>query len=195
MTSMSEGRSVALLADCPPQPWRNGGGTTRELLAWPPARGAHEPWRLRVSVAEIAADGPFSSFPGVERWFAVLRGDGVRLALPSGDVTLTPDDAPLAFDGEAAPMCRLVAGPTRDLNVMARRGAGVATLRIAAPGSRLEGDVALRALYTDAAALLDVDGRIEALAPGTLWWSDVRDAAAWTLREGRRAFWLTLEDA
>ena len=52
-------------------PWRNGGGVTRELLrlAARPATGS-----VRVSVADIEADGPFSPFPGVERWFAVLRG-------------------------------------------------------------------------------------------------------------------------
>jgi hypothetical protein len=27
------------LADVPPSPWKNGGGTTRELLAWPSAQG------------------------------------------------------------------------------------------------------------------------------------------------------------
>lgn len=31
-------------------PWRNGGGATRELLAWPYA----EDWRVRISVALIA---------------------------------------------------------------------------------------------------------------------------------------------
>ncbi|OYU94699.1 MAG: histidine utilization protein HutD, partial [Burkholderiales bacterium PBB5] len=35
-----------------PQPWRNGGGTTHELLAWPPGAPA---WLVRVSVARIAA--------------------------------------------------------------------------------------------------------------------------------------------
>ena len=40
-------------------PWRNGGGVTRELLAWPDPRD----WLLRVSVAEISASGPFSQLP------------------------------------------------------------------------------------------------------------------------------------
>ena len=107
------------LADCPVVPWRNGGGTTRELLAWPAA----EDWQVRVSVAEIAADGPFSPYPGIDRWFAVLDGHGVVLTLPQGERVLRPGDAPLAFAGEAAPACRLIDGPTRDLNLMLRRGA------------------------------------------------------------------------
>ena len=63
------------LAATAPQPWRNGGGLTRELLAWP---GSGD-WVLRVSVADIEADGPFSAFPGIDRWFTVLSGAGVRL--------------------------------------------------------------------------------------------------------------------
>ena len=56
-------------------PWRNGGGVTRELLAWP---DPHD-WLLRVSVADIHASGPFSKFPGVDRWFAVLAGGAVSI--------------------------------------------------------------------------------------------------------------------
>ena len=43
--------------DVAPQPWANGGGTTRELLV-------AEDGAWRVSLAEIEQDGPFSSFPG-----------------------------------------------------------------------------------------------------------------------------------
>ena len=110
-------------AQVPPQPWKNGGGVTRELLRWPAAG----PWRLRLSVADIAADGPFSAFPGVTRWFAVLDGAGVVLTFADGERTLRPGDAPLCFDGAAAPGCRLIAGPTVDLNLMLQ-GTGGALL-------------------------------------------------------------------
>jgi uncharacterized protein len=123
--------NVVRIDDCPLVPWRNGGGRTRELLAWPDANH----WSVRVSVAEIEANGPFSSFPGIDRCFAVLAGAGVVLSLPQGDVRLTADDDAVSFAGEAAPMCRLIDGPTRDLNLMVRRGAGMATLqRKADPG-------------------------------------------------------------
>lgn len=102
----------------PPQPWKNGGGVTRELLRWPAEGVGGGDWRLRLSVADIAADGPFSAFPGVTRWFAVLAGEGVVLTLPDGEHTLRPGDAPLCFDGAAAPGCRLLDGPTVDLNLM-----------------------------------------------------------------------------
>lgn len=111
------------LAEAAPEPWRNGGGVTRTLLQRPHAGGG-EPWRLRLSVAEVARDGPFSAFPGVRRWFAVLDGEGVALALPHGERVLHALGEPLEFDGAAAPGCRLLGGPTRDLNLMLRGAAG-----------------------------------------------------------------------
>ncbi len=102
------------LADASPRPWRNGGGVTRELLAWPRADG----WRVRVSVADVDADGPFSAFPGVRRWFAVLDGAGVELDVDGRRRRQRRDDAPLDFDGAATVHCRLLDGPTRDLNLM-----------------------------------------------------------------------------
>ena len=104
----------------PATPWRNGGGVTRELLAWPDPAD----WRLRISVADIAADGPFSAFPGVQRWFVLLSGEGVVLDFDNHGLALRPGDTPLAFDGAAAPGCRLMDGPVRDLNLMVRGGAG-----------------------------------------------------------------------
>jgi len=109
---------LMLASDAAPQPWKNGGGVTRELLRLPADGG--DDWTLRISVADIAADGPFSPFPGVTRWFAVLAGAGVRLAFPGRALDVRRGDAPLRFDGAEAPGCALLDGATRDLNVMVR---------------------------------------------------------------------------
>lgn len=114
---------VRSVAHATPQPWRNGGGVTRELLRLPADGAGPDDWTLRISVADIEADGPFSPFPGVTRWFAALSGTGVRLRFASdagGHVDVRPGDAPLRFDGADAPGCTLLDGPTRDLNVMVR---------------------------------------------------------------------------
>lgn len=103
-----------------PQAWRNGGGRTRELLARP----AGADWKLRVSLADIEADGPFSAFPGVQRWFAVVQGAGMVLSFADGQRRMQAGDAPLCFDGGEAPGCSLTDGPTRDLNLMVRGGMG-----------------------------------------------------------------------
>lgn len=175
--------------DCPAQPWRNGGGLTRELLAWPAAGD----WLLRVSVARIDRPGPFSVFPGVRRCFAVLHGDGVRLDLPQGEVTLTADDEALAFDGEAAPMCHLLAGASEDLNLMACRDAGTARLQRARVGSTIDRSTHWRGLFAVDGTQLDIGDHTEALTAGTLAWSDDADVAPWRLRAGTGGWWLTLE--
>jgi uncharacterized protein len=116
--------NVVKLAEVKPVPWRNGGGTTRELLAWPDAGD----WKIRISIADVVADGPFSRFDGIERWFAVLEGEGVRLSFPSEVVhELRRDSEPLCFDGGDEVTAELIDGPTLDFNLMAPPG--VATLR------------------------------------------------------------------
>jgi environmental stress-induced protein Ves len=176
--------------DCPAQPWRNGGGLTRELLAWPAAAD----WLVRVSVARIAQDGVFSPFPGMRRWFSVVHGAGVQLTLPQGEVTLTPADAPLAFDGEVAPMCRLLEGPTEDLNLMAPRHAGRLQMQRATHGGGIDGPTRWRGLFAAERVLFDVGDHTQVLHAGMLAWSDDHDAEPWQLHEGQRAWFLSLED-
>jgi environmental stress-induced protein Ves len=113
------------LADVQAAPWRNGGGVTRELAAWP----AQGEWQWRMSVAEVGSSGPFSRFDGITRWFAVLQGAGVVLTVhtpcDSGESganehRLTQNEPPLCFDGSAATECQLINGPTQDFNLMVR---------------------------------------------------------------------------
>lgn len=166
-----------------PQPWKNGGGLTRELLAWPAqaADTALAPWTLRISVADITADGPFSAYPGIDRHFAVLQGGGVRLALHDGERELRVGDAPLAFGGEAAPGCTLLAGATRDLNLMVRRDKGRAAMRRAHAGEVFAPRASLRALFAlDALRLRAGDDALE--LPGfTLAWSDDAAPPPWRI--------------
>jgi len=100
-----------------PVRWKNGAGWTHELLTWPEPTG----WALRISVADIEADGPFSSFPGVDRYFAVLSGEGVVLGIDGAQVSLNAQSPLFAFKGEAATECRLVRGASSDFNLMVRR--------------------------------------------------------------------------
>lgn len=181
------------LQHCAAQPWRNGGGLTRELLSWPAAARPHADWQLRVSVARIDRSGPFSPFPGVQRCFAVVHGEGVTLDLPGGRRTLGPQDEPVTFDGEDAPGCHLLEGPTEDLNLMALRNAGRPRLQRARPGSTLDGALRWRGLFAVSTALLDVEDQTEPVPAGTLVWTDSVDTPPWRLHSGAHAFWLSLE--
>lgn len=111
---------VSRWADAAAQPWKNGGGVTHELWR---AAGVGDPgFTVRVSVATVASDGPFSSFPGVDRVITLIEGRGFHLVRPDGsEVAVTAVGAPFAFAGEDPFHCRLVDGPVHDLNVMVAR--------------------------------------------------------------------------
>lgn len=159
------------LADVLPTPWRNGGGVTRELVAWPNAQD----WDWRISVAEVASGGPFSRFEGVRRWLAILAGAGVRLDFLTSSVELTPKSPPLAFHGTDPVDCSLLDGAVSDLNLMLREGspAGRTALMQQIAGiTRAELDDATTvALYNLAApGVLRVDGESLTLPGATLAW-------------------------
>ena len=102
-------------------PWKNGGGLTREVAVWPPESN-FENFDWRVSLAEVHAAGPFSSFPGVDRQMAVLAGR-LTLAIEGGEsLALSPDSPPLGFAGETRIVVQATHGMVTDLNVMTRRG-------------------------------------------------------------------------
>ncbi|WP_418318716.1 HutD family protein [Piscinibacter sakaiensis] len=106
------------------QRWKNGGGAVRELLLRPDSAD----WRVRIAVAEIETDGPFSEFPGVTRHFTVIAGNGVELTIgDAGAATLhrlRVGDPTLRFDGGAPTSCRLLGGRALALNLMLRGAAG-----------------------------------------------------------------------
>lgn len=127
---------ITRLADCPARPWKNGRGRTRELAVHPPGAGMDD-FLWRVSVAEVESAAPFSAFPGIDRVIALLDGDGFTMTLDDGRVhALTAPCAPFAFPGEAAVHVALAGGPSRDFNLMLRRGrvrGGIEAWRTAGP--------------------------------------------------------------
>jgi len=78
----------------------------------------------RISIADIESDGPFSSFPGVARELMLLAGNGIELDIDdAAPLRLTERFQRVRFEGESRVACRLLAGPTRDFNVMTQRDA------------------------------------------------------------------------
>jgi environmental stress-induced protein Ves len=168
------------LADIPPTPWKNGGGTTRELLTWP----TPQDWTLRLSVAQVDANGPFSRFDGITRWFAVLSGAGVRLHMADMGQTHSLDafSSALAFDGALAVDCELLDGPTQDFNLMARSARHPQTrMRRVKGQTRWHGKTpTLLAVWAhNAPATLHLqDHAAVSLQPGTLAWTALEAAQA-----------------
>lgn len=106
-------------------PWKNGGGSTREIVRVPEGS---EAWIWRLSIADIAADGPFSSFPGCERSLTLLEGAGMALRFADRACDLRPPFASCRFAGEETPDCVLFDGPTVDFNAIWRRDAVAITV-------------------------------------------------------------------
>ncbi len=106
---------VLRAADYPRMLWKNGGGTTLEMLR---DGDGSEAFSWRLSIADIAQPGPFSVFAGYQRIITVLEGDGMQLAV-DGQLTrpLQAFDA-FAFSGDSHVQCSLLGGAIRDFNLI-----------------------------------------------------------------------------
>ncbi|HEV2503894.1 MAG TPA: HutD family protein [Mesorhizobium sp.] len=103
-------------------PWKNGGGTTTEIVVSPAGAGL-DGFDWRISMARVETGGPFSVFAGIDRTLSILEGEGMVLSIAGhGTIELTRASEPLAFPADAATEATLPAGPITDLNVMTRRG-------------------------------------------------------------------------
>jgi uncharacterized protein len=103
------------------KPWKNGGGITEDVWLYPAGAG-HDDFDIRLSLAEISQDGPFSSFPGIDRTITLVGGDPFVLDFGDGVRHAMTHLKPLSFDGALTPDSRLDGKPSRDFNVMTRRG-------------------------------------------------------------------------
>jgi uncharacterized protein len=103
------------------RPWKNGGGTTREIVSFPEGAG-YNSFEWLISAARVASDGPFSVFSGVDRSMAILSGEGMRLSGLGAPVVLGRASAPYVFSGDHPVTATLTGDPVvEDFNVMTRR--------------------------------------------------------------------------
>ncbi|WP_457973500.1 HutD/Ves family protein [Arthrobacter sp. D1-17] len=114
---------IIRFADLKPQPWRNGGGITRELASHPRAASEQDfAWDWRVSIADLTKAGDFSPFPGMERVLTVVEGELLLLKVGANEHPLEKY-RPFRFPGDAASSAVLPTGDIRNLNVITRAGA------------------------------------------------------------------------
>ena len=89
-------------------------------------------WRL--SIAEVAASGDFSLFPGYDRTITLIEGAGMRLAFEEApEKAILKRFEPFDFSGDWHCRCSLAAGPVRDFNLMVDRRPRRGQDRSAAP--------------------------------------------------------------
>lgn len=119
--------------------WKNGAGETAQIAIFPPDAGLDD-FIWRISMATIAADGPFSLFPGIDRSILALAGQGCRLRWNDGEHLLRTGDHAFRFVGETPIEAVLIDGPVMDFNVMTRRGSARHGLKSMQPGDVARGD-------------------------------------------------------
>lgn len=147
-----------------PVPWKNGGGVTTEYAVHPVGAGFDD-FDWRISRANVASDGPFSRFPGIDRTLTVLSGAGIVLYFADRAVRLTPRDPPFTFPGDVAVTGTLIDGPIDDLNIMTRRGRWQHRVDRCQPGQSVTADTAF--LFALAPLTMPMPlGRFDAAALG-----------------------------
>ncbi|MBD1592519.1 HutD family protein [Arthrobacter sp. S1_S22] len=113
---------IIRFADLKPEPWRNGGGVTRQIAGHTGAASGHDGgWDWRVSIAEVGKAGDFSPFPGMERVLTVVEGELLLLTVDGAEHPLEKY-RPFRFPGGADTTCALPTGNVRNLNVITRAG-------------------------------------------------------------------------
>jgi len=100
-------------------PWRNGLGTTIELLKQDLPGDDGFAWRL--SMADVTTDGEFSNFSGYDRTLLLLEGNGLTLDCGGVPQRLDKPLQAARFRGEDPTFATLHAGPVQDFNIMTRR--------------------------------------------------------------------------
>ena len=95
-------------------PWKNGKGTTRELLIEPEgALFPRDPFLWRLSSAPIRESTVFSQFPGYARLLMVLTGEGLQI----NGTPLLPLQM-LSFSGDEITEAKLASSEVLDLGLI-----------------------------------------------------------------------------
>lgn len=149
------------------QPWRNGAGTTHELVRWPAA----EPFAIRISVADLTAPAPFSRFAGYQRWLILLEGGPVTLAIAGEPLELAEPGDLVTFSGETEVAAVTVTRASRDLNIMVGAGLAAQVEVVRGPATRVVSGAAV-AVFTIAGEIAAAhDGRTVAVGRHACTWA------------------------
>ncbi len=125
-------------------PWKNGLGTTTEIAVHPPG-SAIDDFTWRLSIADLGASGPFSTFAGYDRLLVQIEGAPMTLSHEGGGEHRLQPLVPYRFAGELGTHGTLDAPPARDFNVMVRR-------------ARASAEVSVHTLATGASARTEGEG-------------------------------------
>jgi environmental stress-induced protein Ves len=140
-------------------PWKNGKGSTKELLFENIIGEEAFAWRL--SMAPVTEDGPFSDFSGYDRTLILVEGNGIVLRHDNGQSSgLMRRFDSANFDGSWITEATLLEGEITDFNVMTRQG--ICTAQVDIFDSNDEHQVAVDA---DRLMIYPLDAAVGLLTP------------------------------
>jgi environmental stress-induced protein Ves len=116
-------------------PWANGRGTSYEIAS---DRNDAENWTWRLAMAPVNDDGPFSRIECVNRFLAVVEGNGMLLSVDRKKLQCRPMQV-VRFRGDAITDATLTDGPITDINLMIRRKEADGEMAIVAEAGLLRG--------------------------------------------------------
>ncbi len=146
-------------------PWKNGGGTTREI--WKVEDAAGVLWR--ASIATIHQSGPFSLFEGSDRVITLIAGNPVALDFDDGEHLTLEMFTPQTFSCDR-PVSATIDGTSHDLNLIWRREA----VKVKHEARTLRGTTAMQLppahwhliVACDGTMVVDAGGATETLKSG-----------------------------
>jgi environmental stress-induced protein Ves len=116
-------------------PWANGRGTSYEIAS---DRNDAEEWTWRLAMAPVNEDGAFSRIECVNRFLAVVEGNGMLLSVDRKKLQCRPMQV-VRFRGDAITDATLTDGPITDVNLMIRRKEADGEMAIVSEAGLLRG--------------------------------------------------------
>jgi environmental stress-induced protein Ves len=159
-------------------PWANGRGTSYEIVS---DRNESDEWTWRLAMAPVNEDGPFSRIECVNRFLAVIQGNGMLLSVDRKKIQCRPMQV-VRFRGDAITDAMLTDGPITDINLMIRRKEADGEMTIVAEAGQLRGASIVVAIGGSAQvqcgdsaialephdSILECDGETVSLVSGTV---------------------------
>lgn len=118
-------------------PWKNGKGQAHEVAISPPGSDFSSlkfSWRL--SIATVAEAGPFSNFPGYDRWITPLEEKSLLLRIGKQEERIIRRGQALHFSGDEKTEAEIPNGPLLDLSFIYRREDFSAKMSLLAIGEK-----------------------------------------------------------
>ncbi len=156
--------AVALVTHLPSSdyqamPWRNGAGTTHQIAIDDTLGDSQAPFLWRLSMADLAGDGPFSEIPDVDRILVLIEGDGVELTIAEAAPEPLGEHAAIAFAGDVPTSLTMASQAGRNLNLMwdRTRATGIVDILQVGDTLHIEEHIAF-AIALGTSATIEVDG-------------------------------------